>query len=184
MFVEFCVKYIIKKKKKKKNSNLEIGFGEMTIGGFVSAANLSCQSTLTGNQTLRCGFLNNSVKTNALAFGGCESMGHSLRIPHTKSIRLRPRKGVSPLQVRFVIWRFGFKILLTKLPEKISYLLMMQVVCMDFPRPELENTVNFLEAAYLSSSLRASARPSKPLTVVIAGAGEEYIYLDIFFLTL
>ncbi|XP_030922819.1 15-cis-phytoene desaturase, chloroplastic/chromoplastic [Quercus lobata] len=115
----------------------------MTIGGFVSAANLSCQSTLTGNQTLRCGFLNNSVKTNALAFGGCESMGHSLRIPHTKAIRLRPRKGVSPLQV----------------------------VCMDFPRPELENTVNFLEAAYLSSSFRASARPSKPLTVVIAGAG-------------
>nr|XP_023880331.1 15-cis-phytoene desaturase, chloroplastic/chromoplastic [Quercus suber] len=115
----------------------------MTIGGFVSAANLSCQSTLTGNQTLGCGFLNNSVKTNALAFGGCESMGHSLRIPHTKAIRLRPRKGVSPLQV----------------------------VCMDFPRPELENTVNFLEAAYLSSSFRASARPSKPLTVVIAGAG-------------
>ncbi|KAK7847305.1 15-cis-phytoene desaturase [Quercus suber] len=70
----------------------------MTIGGFVSAANLSCQSTLTGNQTLGCGFLNNSVKTNALAFGGCESMGHSLRIPHTKAIRLRPRKGVSPLQ--------------------------------------------------------------------------------------
>lgn len=48
---------------------------------------------------------------------------------------------------------------------------MAQVVCMDFPRPELENTVNFLEAAYLSSSFRTSPRPSKPLEIVIAGAG-------------
>ncbi|OMO55473.1 TATA-box binding protein [Corchorus olitorius] len=47
----------------------------------------------------------------------------------------------------------------------------LQVVCIDYPRPELENTVNFLEAASLSASFRSAPRPSKPLKVVIAGAG-------------
>nr|QMU23691.1 5-cis-phytoene desaturase [Eleocharis dulcis] len=47
----------------------------------------------------------------------------------------------------------------------------IQVVCRDFPRPELENTVNFLEAAQFSSFFRRSPRPSNPLQVVIAGAG-------------
>nr|C3VEP9.1 RecName: Full=15-cis-phytoene desaturase, chloroplastic/chromoplastic; AltName: Full=Phytoene dehydrogenase; Short=OgPDS; AltName: Full=Phytoene desaturase; Flags: Precursor [Oncidium hybrid cultivar]ACP27624.1 phytoene desaturase [Oncidium hybrid cultivar] len=47
----------------------------------------------------------------------------------------------------------------------------MQVFCMDYPRPELENTINFLEAAKLSASFRDSIRPKKPLEVVIAGAG-------------
>lgn len=47
----------------------------------------------------------------------------------------------------------------------------LKVVCIDYPRPELENTANFLEAAYLSSTFRTAARPSKPLKVVIAGAG-------------
>ena len=42
---------------------------------------------------------------------------------------------------------------------------------MDIPRPELENTVNFLEAASLSASFRSAPRPAKPLNVVIAGAG-------------
>lgn len=42
---------------------------------------------------------------------------------------------------------------------------------MDIPRPELENTVNFLEAASLSASFRSAPRPAKPLKVVIAGAG-------------
>lgn len=43
---------------------------------------------------------------------------------------------------------------------------------MDYPRPELESTVNYLEAAYISSSFRSSPRPDKPLKVVIAGAGK------------
>lgn len=46
-----------------------------------------------------------------------------------------------------------------------------KVVCVDYPRPDIDNTANFLEAAYLSSSFRTSPRPSKPLKVVIAGAG-------------
>ncbi|EPS66696.1 phytoene dehydrogenase, chloroplastic/chromoplastic, partial [Genlisea aurea] len=46
-----------------------------------------------------------------------------------------------------------------------------QVVCIDYPRPELESTRNYLDAAYLSSTFRNSARPKKPLEVVIAGAG-------------
>lgn len=47
----------------------------------------------------------------------------------------------------------------------------LQVACVDYPRPDIDNTANFLEAAKLSSSFRASARPPKPLKVVIAGAG-------------
>lgn len=44
---------------------------------------------------------------------------------------------------------------------------------MDYPRPQIDDTVNFIEAASLSASFRASARPSKPLKIVIAGAGQE-----------
>ncbi|KAM0884172.1 hypothetical protein ACQ4PT_031172 [Festuca glaucescens] len=47
----------------------------------------------------------------------------------------------------------------------------LQVVSQDLPRPPLENTINYLEAGQLSSSFRSSERPSKPLQVVIAGAG-------------
>lgn len=49
---------------------------------------------------------------------------------------------------------------------------MMQVVCKDFPRPELESAVNFLEAAQMSASFRGSPHPKKGLEVVIAGAGD------------
>lgn len=52
---------------------------------------------------------------------------------------------------------------------------MVQVVCVDYPRPDIDNTVNFLEAAYLSASFRNSPRPAKPLKVVIAGAGDEIL---------
>ncbi|CAN0898602.1 15-cis-phytoene desaturase, chloroplastic/chromoplastic [Linum grandiflorum] len=46
-----------------------------------------------------------------------------------------------------------------------------KVLCVDYPRPDLDNTTNFLEAASFSSSFRSSPRPAKPLKVVIAGAG-------------
>ncbi|EFJ23885.1 hypothetical protein SELMODRAFT_232430 [Selaginella moellendorffii] len=46
-----------------------------------------------------------------------------------------------------------------------------RVVCKDYPRPEIDSTVNFLEAAALSASLRNAPRPSEPLKIVIAGAG-------------
>ena len=47
-----------------------------------------------------------------------------------------------------------------------------QVVARDYPRPDIDNSGPFIEAAQLSSSLAASARPAKPLKVVIAGAGK------------
>nr|ADK54935.1 phytoene desaturase [Paphiopedilum armeniacum] len=47
----------------------------------------------------------------------------------------------------------------------------LQVFCMDYPRPELENSTNFLEAEKLSASFLDSVRPKEPLEVVIAGAG-------------
>jgi len=50
---------------------------------------------------------------------------------------------------------------------------MSQVVCVNYPRSDLDISVNFLEVALLSSSFRSSPRPSKPLKVVIAGAGDE-----------
>ncbi|GAB4841896.1 hypothetical protein Ancab_011852 [Ancistrocladus abbreviatus] len=52
-----------------------------------------------------------------------------------------------------------------------NYRCPLKVVCIDYPRPELENTANFVEAAYLSATFRNSPRPRKPLEVVIAGAG-------------
>lgn len=55
---------------------------------------------------------------------------------------------------------------------------------MDIPRPELENTVNFLEAASLSASFRSAPRPAKPLKVVIAGAGMMNVFKLISFLFL
>lgn len=47
----------------------------------------------------------------------------------------------------------------------------LQVTCKDYPRPDIDNTVNFLEAAALSASFRSAPRPNRPLQVVIAGAG-------------
>ncbi|XP_010440516.1 PREDICTED: 15-cis-phytoene desaturase, chloroplastic/chromoplastic-like [Camelina sativa] len=80
----------------------------------------------------------------ALSSGGCELMGHSFRVPTSQALKTRTRRrSAAPLQV----------------------------VCVDIPRPELENTVNFLEAASLSASFRSAPRPAKPLKVVIAGAG-------------
>ncbi|KAJ0098486.1 hypothetical protein Patl1_20413 [Pistacia atlantica] len=41
----------------------------------------------------------------------------------------------------------------------------IHVACVDYPKPDIDNTANFLEAAYLSSSFHASPRPTKPLKV-------------------
>ncbi|KAJ7568378.1 hypothetical protein O6H91_01G030000 [Diphasiastrum complanatum] len=46
-----------------------------------------------------------------------------------------------------------------------------KVLCRDIPRPPIDTTVNFIEAAALSASLKNAPRPSQPLKVVIAGAG-------------
>nr|UQV25521.1 15-cis-phytoene desaturase [Heracleum moellendorffii] len=48
---------------------------------------------------------------------------------------------------------------------------LLKVSCVDYPRPDIDNTLPFLEAAYLSSFFSTASRPSKPLNVVIAGAG-------------
>eukprot|EP01018_Ginkgo_biloba_P026862 Gb_34034 [translate_table: standard] len=45
------------------------------------------------------------------------------------------------------------------------------VLSKDYPRPDIDNTINFLEAAALSASFCNASRPSRPLEVVIAGAG-------------
>jgi 15-cis-phytoene desaturase len=47
----------------------------------------------------------------------------------------------------------------------------LKVVCKDYPRPDIDMTANFLEAAALSAFFRSAPRPTKPLNVVIAGAG-------------
>ncbi|KAL0302545.1 UNVERIFIED_CONTAM: 15-cis-phytoene desaturase, chloroplastic/chromoplastic [Sesamum calycinum] len=78
-----------------------------------------------------------------LSFASSDAMGLELRIPPAHAFTSRSNR--DPL--------------------------LLKVVCIDFPRPELENTVNYLEAAFLSSSFRTSPRPNKPLEVVIVGAG-------------
>lgn len=111
----------------------------------VSAVNLSWQ--IGARNTSKLVSPLNSDQSISLSFGGSESMGLSFRPSASSSTRakLRKQRHGSPLRV----------------------------VCIDYPRPELENTVNFLEAAYLSSTFRASPRPTKPLKVVIAGAGNK-----------
>jgi len=49
----------------------------------------------------------------------------------------------------------------------------LKVVCKDYPRPDIDMTANFLEAAALSAFFRSAPRPTKPLNVVIAGAGDD-----------
>lgn len=47
----------------------------------------------------------------------------------------------------------------------------LQVVARDFPRPDFDTAGTFQEAMALSREFKDAARPEKPLTVVIAGAG-------------
>ncbi|BBN19862.1 15-cis-phytoene desaturase [Marchantia polymorpha subsp. ruderalis] len=47
----------------------------------------------------------------------------------------------------------------------------LKVEAVDYPRPDIDGTVNYLEAAALSAYLGTAKRPEKPLKVVIAGAG-------------
>ncbi|XP_015887115.3 15-cis-phytoene desaturase, chloroplastic/chromoplastic [Ziziphus jujuba] len=120
----------------------------MSQWGCVSAANLSWQTSSIVSirkvgSTPRCCFQMGLPNLEALTFGGSEFMSQSLRIPCSSATGRGQRKRGFPLKV----------------------------VCVDYPRPELENTVNFLEAASLSASFRSSPRPAKPLKVVIAGAG-------------
>jgi hypothetical protein len=95
----------------------------------------------------------NSDTTISLSFSGSVSMGR-LNLASTRSAKSNRFRnhGYSPLKV----------------------------VCIDYPRPEIDNTVNFIEAAYLSSTFRAYPRPSKPLKVVIAGAGNKYPFHFIY----
>ncbi|XP_073064580.1 15-cis-phytoene desaturase, chloroplastic/chromoplastic [Primulina eburnea] len=113
--------------------------------GHVSAVNLSGQNTIVNKwstqSSWRCGCKVGQL--NSISFAGSDAMGHKLRIPVARTL------------TRTFNW------------DAIR----LKVVCIDYPRPELENTVNYLEAAYLSSSFRNSPRPNKPLEVVIAGAG-------------
>ncbi|XP_043699368.1 15-cis-phytoene desaturase, chloroplastic/chromoplastic [Telopea speciosissima] len=119
----------------------------MMVTGYVSAVNLSGQTNMrylgSSYSTQRSVFPISLQCNSSLASGGSGFMGHHLKFSNSLAIVTRPRKDAGCLQVN----------------------------CMDYPRPELESTVNFLEAAYLSSSFRSSPRPSKPLQVVIAGAG-------------
>ena len=48
-----------------------------------------------------------------------------------------------------------------------------QISCKDSPRPNIEETSNYAEAAALSSFFKNAPRPNKPLKVVIAGAGAQ-----------
>ncbi|CAL9776725.1 unnamed protein product [Musa acuminata subsp. burmannicoides] len=95
------------------------------------------------NPDKKCSFHKCSGSNKLESFRNSEFMGCKMKAPIWLLKDKKPRHGASPLQV----------------------------FCKDFPRPELENTVSFLEAAQLSSSFRNGPRPRKPLKVVIAGAG-------------
>ncbi|KAJ4831907.1 hypothetical protein Tsubulata_047266 [Turnera subulata] len=115
----------------------------------VSALNLSWQSNtleVRGYQSgFRCGNPSSSQQQqiNALAFRGNQPMGYAIKTPFANASKARPTHLSRPLKV----------------------------VCMDYPRPDIDDSANFLESALLSSSFRTSPRPAKPLNVVIAGEG-------------
>lgn len=116
----------------------------MSQFGHVSAVNLRGQNSLNlwSPQSWRCCCLDG--KMNTLSFASSDAMGHKLKRPSAHAFMMNSRR---------------------------KYVPPLKVVCIDYPRPEIENTVNYLEAAYLSSSFRNSPRPNKPLKIVIAGAG-------------
>ncbi|KAL3655455.1 hypothetical protein CASFOL_001241 [Castilleja foliolosa] len=113
--------------------------------GNVSAAGLSSQNNSATILTSRLAKKHGCAigQTGGLSFAGSGAMGGKLRIPVAPAFSLRSIRGTKVLKV----------------------------VCIDYPRPDIENTTNYLEAAFLSSSFRTSPRPNKPLEVVIAGAG-------------
>lgn len=120
----------------------------MSAIGSVSAAYLSGKAELRRSPcnsypTQRCCFSVDHKLRNVLAFRGSDAMGSQLksRCIHGGGIRPKNDTGIT------------------------------KIVCIDYPRPELDNTVNFIEAAYLSSIFRTGSRPTKPLEIVIAGAG-------------
>ncbi|KAL0414982.1 UNVERIFIED_CONTAM: 15-cis-phytoene desaturase, chloroplastic/chromoplastic [Sesamum latifolium] len=117
----------------------------MSQFGQVSAVNTSRQYSASSVYSSHCAWRNgcNVGQTNGLSFAVSDAMGQKLRIRSPHAFATRSNRAAVPLKV----------------------------VCIDYPRPELENTVNYLEAAYLSSLFRNSPRPNKPLEVVIAGAG-------------
>ncbi|KAL3618181.1 hypothetical protein CASFOL_038502 [Castilleja foliolosa] len=113
--------------------------------GNVSVADLSSQNNTATILTSRLARKHDCTigQTSGFSFAGNDAMGCKLRIPSAHAFLSRSIRGSNVLKV----------------------------VCIDYPRPEIENTVNYLEAAFLSSSFRTSPRPNKPLEVVIAGAG-------------
>lgn len=118
--------------------------------GLVSAVNLRVQGNSaylwSSRSSLGTESQDGRLQRNLLCFGSSDSMGHKLRIRTPSATTRRLTKDFNPLKV----------------------------VCIDYPRPELDNTVNYLEAALLSSSFRTSSRPTKPLEIVIAGAGDFF----------
>ncbi|CAL1404360.1 unnamed protein product [Linum trigynum] len=105
-------------------------------------------STVYGSAMASVSSLNLSCVDNkaagGLGFRGSESMGNSLKFHSVNLATTRYRH---------------------------RYSAPLKVVCVDYPRPDLDSTANFLEAAYFSASFRSSPPPPKPLKVVIAGAG-------------
>ncbi|RWW08415.1 hypothetical protein GW17_00028149 [Ensete ventricosum] len=94
------------------------------------------------NPDKTCSFHKCSGSNRLESFKNSEFMGCQMKAPIWLLNGRKPRHGASPIQVSPLVFM-----------------------------PELENTVNFLEAAQLSSSFRNGSRPRKPLKVVIAGAG-------------
>lgn len=120
---------------------------EMSQLGHMSVVNIGRQGNAVSLWSLQStcmgGFHFCSDQRNLLSLRSSNLISHKLNVPLTSTSVRRASKSASPLKV----------------------------VCVDYPRPDLDNTSNFLEAAYLSSLFRSSPRPNKPLDVVIAGAG-------------
>ncbi|KAG6508933.1 hypothetical protein ZIOFF_034315 [Zingiber officinale] len=116
----------------------------MNIIGSFSTVKLSARYWLDSNSGQRGTFHNDSGSNHLQTLGSSVFMGSQVKATFLSHATLKPRHRTKVLQV----------------------------VCEDFPRPDLENTINYLEAAQLSSSFKSGPCQNIPLKIVIAGSDD------------
>lgn len=161
----------------------------MSLFGNVSAINSTGITNLLSTHTTSrdCFSISSAAAaakttTNVFSFGRGDTMGNPLQFPSPRSFISTTNKNVSPLKVPFLsttTFYISFFFIYNTPTHLPNLYFLKQVVCIDYPRPDLDNTSNFLEAAYLSSTFRAAPRPAKPLKIVIAGAGITLIFISL-----
>ncbi|KAL3675674.1 hypothetical protein R1sor_025622 [Riccia sorocarpa] len=113
---------------------------------------------MQGSVTLHCG----QARVEAVV-GACGVSKQKQQLPKTNAVGFRSSEFCAAQST-------SFKTKSSAASHQRQYS-PLKVVAVDYPRPDIDGTVNYLEAAALSAFLKESKRPDRPLKVVIAGAG-------------